>query len=180
MNIGFDLDKIFINTPSFVPDKLIDRLYKKGGNGDLWYRIPGPVEQSFRKLTHLPFMRPAIKKNIAFLKTISRKNNKLYLISSRYKFLKPETETIVKKYNFIKFFNDRFFNFQNKQPHIFKNEIIKKLKLDIYIDDDLSLLKYVAKNNPQIKFFWLNNGSQKINLPKNIIAIKNLPEIFNY
>jgi len=179
MNIGFDLDKVFIDTPSFVPDRLIDRLYKKSGNGNLLYRIPGPVEQAFRKLTHFPFMRPPIKKNLLFLKNFPKKNNKLYLISSRYKFLRPETAKIIKKYNFIKLFDELFFNFKDKQPHIFKDEVIKKLKLDLYIDDDLALLKYVAKNNPRTKFFWLNNNFQTIELPKNITSINNLSEIFN-
>ena len=29
MNIGFDLDKVFIDTPPFIPKTVIEKLYKK-------------------------------------------------------------------------------------------------------------------------------------------------------
>lgn len=178
MNIGFDFDKIFIDYPPFLPAKLFDKLYKKKDNGILLYRIPGIPEQIVRKALHLPFMRPAIKENLAFLKKIPKQNNKLYLISSRYKFLEPETNRLIKKYHLDKVFHALYFNFDNKQPHLFKNEILKKLKLDMYIDDDLSLLKYVSKENPKTKFFWLNTTQDNHTLPKNIIQINNLERIF--
>jgi hypothetical protein len=177
MRIGFDLDKIFINTPLFVPDKVINKFYKKRDDGVLLYRIPNYSEQLLRKATHLPFLRLPIKENLDFLKRIAKKDNNLYLISSRYKFLEKETTRIIKKYQLDKIFNSMHFNFENKQPHHFKNEILKKLNLDIYVDDDLSLLKHVAKNNPKTKFYWLNYTRNKQILPKNIIEIKKLEEI---
>jgi hypothetical protein len=179
MNIGFDFDKVFIDYPPLFPTRLIDRLYKQRDNGVLIYRIPSYPEQLFRKATHLPVLRPPIKENLEFLKNISKKNNKLYLISSRYKFLEPETTRLIKKYQLDKTFDKMFFNFDNKQPHLFKEAILKKLQLDLYIDDDLSLLKHVAKSNPKTKFFWLNTTLQTKQLPKNIFEIKKLKEIFN-
>lgn len=178
MNIGFDFDKVFINYPPFFPAKLIDRLYKQRDNGVLLYRIPSHPEQLFRKVTHLPFLRPPIQENLTFLKSIPKKNNKLYLISSRYKFLEPETTRLVKKYQLDTVFDKMYFNFENQQPHLFKEKILKKLHLDLYIDDDLSLLKHVSKSNPKTKFFWLNHTSDKKSLPKNVVEIKKLDEIF--
>ena len=178
MKIGFDLDKIFIDTPFLIPDAVINKFYKKRDNGVLLYNIPGYPEQLLRKITHLSFLRPAIKKNITFLKNIQKKQNKMFLISSRYKFLERETTHIVKKYHLDKIFDALYFNYENKQPHLFKNEVLKKLNLDIYIDDDLSLLKYVAKTNPATKFYWLNHKKENKTLPKNIISITKLEEIF--
>lgn len=177
MNIGFDFDKIFIDYPPFLPTQLFDKLYKKRDNGSLLYRIPGYPEQILRKTLHLPFMRPLIKDNLAFLKNISKKHNKLYLISSRFKFLKPETIRLIKKYELEKIFDGMYFNFDNKQPHLFKEKILQNLHLDLYVDDDLSLLKHVAKSNPKTKFFWLNHTTTKQSLPKNISEIKKLDEI---
>lgn len=179
MSIGFDFDKIFIDYPPLFPAKIIDKLYKQRDNGVLLYRIPSYPEQLFRKATHLPFLRPPIKENLALLKSISKENNKLYLISSRYKFLQPETNRLINKYKLDKIFDEMYFNFDNKQPHLFKEEILKKLHLDFYIDDDLSLLKHVAKSNPKTKFFWLNHTTDKKSLPKNISEIKKLGEIIN-
>ena len=177
MNIGFDLDKVFIDYPFFVPDKLIDRLYKKESNGDLLYRIPSNLEQIIRKASHHPFLRPVIKKNIEFLLTIPKKNNKLYLVSSRFGFLKNRTELLVKNLEFDKIFDGIYFNYKNIQPHLFKNAIIDKLDLDIYVEDDFPLVKYLAKHHRKTSFFWLNNKKGKKMLTRNIFAISNISDI---
>ena len=70
-----------------------------------------------------------------------------------------------------------YFNYDNKQPHEFKNEIIKKLNLDVLVDDDLQLLEYLTDKNPKAKFFWLNGKFSKP-LKKNLFAIKRLSELF--
>lgn len=185
MNIGFDLDRIFINTPPFVPGEIITKFYKKKDNGVLLYRIPSKPEQLFRRATHIPLFRPPIEENLAFLNSIPKKNHKLYLISSRYKFLEGVTNDLIKKYGLDKIFDELYFNYENKQPHIFKNEILKKLKLDIFIDDDLSLLQYVAKDNPKTKFYWLETDEKESvlshhkKLEKNVIPISHLSNILN-
>lgn len=185
MNIGFDLDRIFINTPPFIPGEIITKLYKKKDNGVLLYRIPSKPEQLFRRATHIPLFRPPIEENIEFLRSIPKKHNKLYLISSRYKFLEGVTNELIKKYNLDQVFDALYFNYENKQPHIFKNEVLKKLKLDVFIDDDLSLLQYVAKENPKTKFYWLETDEKGSalahykHLEKNVIPISRLSNILN-
>lgn len=177
MNIGFDLDKIFINNPPFIPSTIIEKLYRKKANGILLYRMPSRPEQLLRLFTHYPLFRPLIKKNIEFVKLLSAQNShKYYLISSRFKFLQKRTEKLTKKLNFEKVFHGIHFNFTNKQPHLFKNEVIKNLKIDRYVDDDLPLLKFLAKENPKIRFFWFNN-KKKEELGKNLHAITHLSEI---
>jgi len=180
MNIGFDLDKIFIDYPPFVSPRIIDKLYKKKDNGVLLYRIPSYPEQVFRRISHTPIFRPAIKENMEFLKNIPKNENKLYLISSRFKFLEKRTLKVIKRIGIDKIFDGMYFNFDNMQPHIFKQEVIENLQLDYYIDDDLSLIKHVAKTNPKTKFFWLKTTKDKVDLPENIFAISKLSEIFNH
>ena len=177
MNLGFDLDKVFIDYPPFVPDKLIDYLYKKKEDKTLVYRIPSRPEQLLRIFTHYSFFRPPIAKNVKFIKNLSKtKTNKYYLVSSRFSFLKKQTNDITNKYGLSKIFDQMFFNFENQQPHIFKNGVIKKIKIDRYVDYDLPLLKFIAEDNKNVKFFWLNKTIKK-QLSKNIIAITNISEI---
>ncbi len=179
MNIGFDLDKIFINYPPFMPDWLIDKLYKEKDNGILKYRIPGKAEQLIRKASHHPILRPLIKENVDFLGQLAKdKNNNLFLISSRFEFLKRRTDKLSKKYHFDEIFKKLYFNYNNIQPHIFKDEAIKEAKIDRYVDDDLSLLKYVAGTNPETLFFWLHpaNHTQK-QLDKNLFAITHINQL---
>ncbi len=178
MNIGFDLDKIFIDYPPFAPAALINRLYLKDCNNTLSYRIPKKPEQVIRLLTHYPLFRPPIIKNIQFVKDLVRQNkDKHYLISSRFGFLKKVTLNITKRYELNKIFDGMYFNFENNQPHIFKNGIIKKINIQRYVDDDLLLLKFLCIENPKIKFFWLNDKESK-KLENNLFAIKDLSEMF--
>lgn len=178
MNIGFDLDKVFIDYPPIFPSILFDKLYKKKDNGVLIYRIPSKPEQLVRRALHYPLLRPPIKNNLEFLKSIPKDKNKLYLISSRYKFLEGITNQLVKKYQLDTIFDGLYFNYENKQPHLFKNEVIKGLDLDLYIDDDLSLINYVAKHNKNTKFLWLNYRNQDKPREKNVYSINQLTEIF--
>ena len=153
MNIGFDLDNIFINTPPIVPRKIIEWLYKGKSNKSLKYRIPSKIEQIIRLFSHYPLFRLPITGNINYIKNLSLTNtNKYYLISSRFGFLKDRTDNLVKRYKLDKIFNTMYFNYENRQPHQFKNDVIRKLNLDTYIDDDLQLLEYLIDKNPKTKF----------------------------
>ena len=174
MKIGFDLDKIFIDYPPLIPDRLIDRLYRKKTSGELLYRIPSRPEQAVRRLSHISFFRPPIQKNITFLKSLTAKNHELYLISSRFQFLESATTALLRKYGFDEIFDGMYLNYENKQPHLFKNEVLKMLSLDIYVDDDLALLQFVSRENPQITFYWLNQINEKKEIAPNIFAISDL------
>ncbi len=182
MRIGFDLDKIFVDYPPFIPDQLIDRIYKKKSNGELIYRIPARPEQYLRSFFHLSIFRPIIKENIDVVKKIPRANNQLFLISSRFSFLEKRTKSILEKYQLDTLFDGMYFNFEDKQPHIFKNEILKKLHLDIYIDDDLHLLQYIARYHKKTQFFWLTSHPSHKDKHSlyNIIPITRLSEIVKY
>lgn len=176
MNIGFDLDKIFIDYPPFVPDIIFDKFYKKKSNGELLYRIPAKPEQFLRYLIHHPLLRPPIQKNLDFLYEFSKSKNNLFLISSRFGFLETRTNELVKKYGFEKIFKGLYFNYGNKQPHVFKNGVIKELKIQKYVDDDFALVKYLAKENKNVSFYWLNPTENK-KISDNITSITNLSQI---
>lgn len=177
MNLGFDFDKIFIDYPPFIPATFINKIYKKKANGNLSYRIPRKPEQILRLITHYHHFRPPITKNLEFIKQLrSSFNHKNYLISSRFSFLKKTTESLIEKHSLEELFDGFYFNFRDQQPHIFKNQILQKLNINRYVDDDLHLLKYAASYNPKILFFWLNDKI-KSNLSKNIIAITDISEM---
>lgn len=177
MNLGFDFDKIFIDYPPFAPSSLIDKLYKKKNTNVVIYRIPSKPEQIFRVMTHHPLLRPVIKENMLFIKNLRKKNrHKHYLISSRFSFLKKRTENLVKNQQLDTIFDGLFFNFNDEQPHIFKNRVIKKLTIHRYVDDDLDLLEYLLSKNANTKFFWLNNKHNGL-LKKNLFAITKLSGI---
>lgn len=180
MNIGFDLDEIFVSHPPFIPSSVILKLYGERANGKLSYRIPGWFEQQIRKLSHISFLRPPLQENINLLREASKKtaNVHYFLISSRYGFLNNQTKTILKKYKLANMFGKMYFNYDNQQPHLFKKEILQKERLDKYIDDDLPLLQFLAPLFPRVNFFWLNKRKNKT-LLNNLHAITNFSSIFN-
>ncbi len=152
MRIGFDLDRVFINYPPFVPSKLIDWLYRNHGH-TLSYRIPtSKVEIFIRQLSHLPIFRPPMRKNIKFVQQLaSNKKHNLFLISGRYSFLGKQSQTILGKYGLIAPFNKIYLNNKNEQSHLFKSRIIKEEKIELFVDDDADLLNYLHHHNTALK-----------------------------
>jgi hypothetical protein len=178
MNIGFDLDKIFINFPPLIPAKIIEVINKDNRNHGLKYRIPSKFEQNIRIASHNPILRSPITENLDYIKNPNLINkNKYFLISGRFNFLKGRTDNFIKQYGLEKVFKAMYFNYKNEQPHQFKETVIKKLNLDRFVDDDLQVLEYLSDKNRETKFFWLNKKISKP-LKKNLFAIKYLSEMF--
>lgn len=177
MNISFDLDGIFINTPPFIPKNIISWLYREN-NQILHYRFPSNEEQVIRKMSHIPLFRPPIQKNIDALRDIKRHTkHRLLLLSGRFGFLKNETDLILKKYKLNTFFDKYCLNYENKQPHLFKNAMVKKYNIRKHVDDDLPLLRFLADNNKKTMFYWLTNSNES-KIKQNIIPIQNIKEAF--
>lgn len=177
MNIGFDLDGIFVDTPPLIPKKVIEWLHRKKGP-TLTYRIPGKLEQYIREVSHAGLLRPRIAENILLLRNKTLKSNHTYtLISGRFGFLKRETACILMRYGIRDLFDYQFFNYANEQPHLFKNSIIKEQRVHRYVDDDLPLIEFLAAKHRHIRFFWFNKKEKRVR-GKNIIAITSLSEVF--
>lgn len=179
MNIGFDFDKVFIHHPHYIPATVINNLSKNNTTATLSYRIPSKAEQLLRLSTHTQAIRPPIMENIQLIENIARTNkNKYFVISGRFGYLKKRTENFIRKYQLNKFFDGLFFNYENRQPHEFKEQMIHKLEIKRYIDDDYGLLDYLSKRNRDIVFFWLNNKKSESIYP-NLIAITHLKDALN-
>ena len=176
MHIGFDLDGIFVATPPFIPKKVIEWLYR-GHDQKFFYRFPTRAEQAVRVITHMPILRPLMQKNIDILKKKKKTGHAYYLISSRFGFLRARTHAIITTHKLSEVFDMMYFNFDNAQPHLFKDAVIKKLAISRYIDDDLPLLQFLAKQNSRILFYWLNSKEKK-EIEKNLFAITDLRDVF--
>lgn len=178
MKIGIDFDKVFVSLPPLVPPSIIDMFYKKK-TATLTYRMPGAIEKKIRALSHSTLFRHPLKENIESLIEISKKNPEIYLISSRFSFLKEQTDLWLRDQKIEKYFKKMYFNFEDKQPHIFKDEIIKKLGIDIFIDDDLDLLMYLNEKNSKIKLYFLTDKKiPQSSLNKNIQQVYDLEEFY--
>lgn len=180
MNIGFDFDRVLVNYPPFVPAWLIDWLYRRHDKKELTYRIPhSKAEQLLRKLSHFHLFRPRIFENTEFVCHFPNNphHHNLYLISSRYKFLENITHKLLKRYCLKDVFSSVNLNTKNEQPHFFKEKVIKRLNIDLYIDDDLDLLTYLSKTCPKTKLLWYNPTHKTYPVSQGVITVTKIADI---
>lgn len=157
IRIGFDLDGVIVGKPPIISQGLMDSLVRNKSKKELSYRYPKTkFERFIRWVSHNPILRPPIWKNVEIIKELSKSSKcKLYVVSSRYSFLKERTIQWFGYYRLDDHFDGIYINTRNRQPHIYKSDLIKKLKLDIFIDDDLPLIKYLRKNLPSKNIIYV-------------------------
>ncbi|MBN1262748.1 MAG: hypothetical protein JW991_00130 [Candidatus Pacebacteria bacterium] len=162
IRLGFDLDGVIVDKPRLVPKSLLERLFK-GSQKGLNYRFPGNgLEQVIRRLSHFYLFRPPLKGNIKVIRKIKRKRRTvLYLISSRYFFLEKETRIWLKKRKIDDLFDGFILNLKNEQPHLFKERMIKKLKLDYYFEDDPLIVGYLKSRIKKTRIFLVKNDGEE-------------------
>ncbi len=159
IKIGIDLDGVIIGKPFFMPKRLLEWLYCSHGNRQKKYRFPElKVEIWLRKLSHHPLLRPPLGKNLEAIKKLAKKKNvEIYIISGRYSFLKKRTQVWLEKNEINQLFQKIIINQQNQQPHIFKKEMVQKLKLDYFFDDDPIIINYLKEKIKGTKLFLVKN-----------------------
>src|SRR4030042_4295927 len=164
IKIGFDLDGVIIGKPPFVPKYLMEILVRKRDHG-LAYRYPeSKIERWIRRLSHLPLLRPPIKKNIKLIHELYKsKNYELYVVSSRYSFLEGRTNEWFRYYRLRDLFKEIYINLKNEQPHLYNEKMIKKLKLNVFIDDARPLLRYLKKELKNVDLVFVEKQEEKFN-----------------
>jgi len=165
VRIGFDLDGVIIDKPPFIPHSIMEKLVREHDHKKLSYRYPtSSFERKIRFWSHHPLLRPPIKKNIRLIKELYKsKNYKLFVVSSRYSFLEERTRQWFRFYKLRKFFEKVYINLEDAQPHLFKEEMIKRLKLDVFIDDDLPLLDYLRKQLKNVDLVYVEDQKKYLN-----------------
>ncbi|MBP6979424.1 hypothetical protein KBB41_00065 [Candidatus Curtissbacteria bacterium] len=186
INIGIDIDGIFVDKPPLVPAKVINYLYRKTNSKSLEYKIPiNYFDKKMRIISHLKIFRPIIKNNLNWFKeSLNNKDINIFIVSGRYSFLENRTKKLLKN-NGINLQKEKVkLNSKDIQPHIFKNQIIKNLNIDFMIDDDIFMLKYLSAHNPNTTFVWYagspyfkSNLDYKLNQFKNLVKIDNLKNL---
>jgi uncharacterized HAD superfamily protein len=161
IKIGFDLDGTLVDKPFLIPNSLIQWLFK-GHRKGLDYRFPKTkLEQFIRRLSHFYLFRPPIKLNLKFLKKIANnKDCRLYLISSRYSFLKKETRVWLEKRAIKNLFQKIELNHQDQPPYLFKEKKLRQLGVEVYFEDDPAIAGYLKKKLPRTKICLVGRSSK--------------------
>ncbi|MFN4212880.1 MAG: hypothetical protein ACK4FL_02885 [Microgenomates group bacterium] len=160
LKVGFDLDGVILDNPirSF---RLIAKKFKFikpiifKQEKEPFYYPNTKIEKFIWRLLHKTSWRinPAIKK---IKSLVDNKKINAYLITGRYSFLKDDSKIWFKKLKFQKVFRGFYFNNKDLQPNEFKVKIIKKLKLDIYVEDNWDIIEKL-NSHTKAKIFWITN-----------------------
>ncbi len=158
LRIGFDLDGVIINKPPFIPQFLMEKLVVAEKNKKLVYRFPDTkLEKLLRWLSHHPLLRPPISKNIKLIHELYKSQDyELYVVSSRYSFLEGRTKQWFRHYKLRGLFKKIYINLEDEQPHLFKEKMIGKLNLNVFIDDDYFLLQYLKEKVKNVDFYYMD------------------------
>lgn len=160
--IAFDLDGVIVDKPPLIPKGVLEWLFRgRCRKEELCFYFPqSGWEQSLRKFSHFYLFRPPIKENIDLIKKIAQDPRyEIYIVSGRYSFLTKETTNWLSKWQI----NDSWFkkiytNLTNEPPHLFKEKVLRQIRADIFVDDNLQTVEYLRKRMPGGQFLLFQKG----------------------
>ncbi|MCR4264404.1 MAG: hypothetical protein NUV98_06840 [Candidatus Roizmanbacteria bacterium] len=151
LRIGFDFDGVIAYNPL--------RVLRRPAMGMKQFFFPSseltfpiPRQKTFRflwELAHETSFFPSY--GFAELKRLLRgKKIEAYILTGRFSFLEDNLRRWLVKWNADNMFTGIYVNKEFEQPHHFKEQMLKKLKLDYYVEDNLDIVTYLLTSK-QIK-----------------------------
>ena len=161
LKVGFDLDGVILYNPIrlvrpiaklFKPLKFF--IFKQ--EKEFFYYPKSKIEQFLFFLLHKTSFKPdPALKDIKQL--VEAKKIKAYIITGRYSFLTKDYETWLRKIKAETIFDKCYQNKNDLQPNEFKEIMIKKLNLDVYIEDNWDIIRKIKSQKSKVKIFWITN-----------------------
>lgn len=167
LKVGFDFDGVILYNPIRIFRPIIafiKSIFFNHKKPLTFYYPKTKIEKLCWRIFHLSSLFPSAGlKEIK--KLVKEKKIKAYLITGRYSFLKKDLQKWIRSLKLRDFFSGIYYNQKDEQPHFFKEKIIKKLNLDIYIEDNWDIVNYLKnqmknrknRNGKKIKIFWIYN-----------------------
>lgn len=161
VRVGFDLDGVLLYNPfriarpivAFAKRVVIRQTKTK------FYVPESSTGQSIWRILHTSSMW--IEDGFQNAKKLI-KNNKIegYIITARYGFLQEDFDKWHEKLEAEKYFKKCYVNKNNKQPHVYKNELVQKLDLDYFIEDNWDIVRALSTDpkNANRKILWIYNA----------------------
>jgi uncharacterized HAD superfamily protein len=158
LKIGLDLDGVILYNPARIVRPIIagiKKLFFKERK-DKFLVPQTKFQQIIWEIFHLSsiFIAPGFDE----IKQMAKeKKIELYLITARYSFLEKGVEDFIKKINGDQIFKKWYYNKYDEQPHLYKDKFMKKLKLDIFVEDNYDIANYLTKKNENLQVYWITN-----------------------
>lgn len=175
LRVGFDLDGVLLYNPARIIRPIVKLLKHKRiiKRKELDFYIPKTkLQKFFWSIFHKSslFLAPGYKD---LKQLVNEGKIEAFLITGRFAHLKGDYESWLKKLDANHVFIKSFYNQHDKQPHKYKYQITKKLKLDIFVEDNYDIVSYIYEKNPKLKVFWISNiFDRKISYPYKFLDLK--------
>lgn len=165
LKVGFDLDGVILYNPVRVLrplSALISKfIFKKKTTS---FFIPqNPAAKFAWYLLHKTSFIPARGLN-DLRKLVQEGKVEAHLVTGRYASLTQDFKNWMKSIDSEHLFTSQSPNLKNEQPHIFKQRMIKKLGLDIYVEDNWDIVRELTKATGsklqatgKTRVFWITN-----------------------
>ncbi|MBI2008363.1 hypothetical protein HYS82_01770, partial [Candidatus Amesbacteria bacterium] len=140
IRVGLDFDGVVVYNPLRLVRAPIT-FFKREilGIRRLTFFVPQKKwQQEVWKLIHKSSLLPANGLNL-FRRLVKEGTIEAHLITARFSFLDGHLYEWLEKHRLLKLFKTINMNLDNKQPHVFKEEMIKKYKLDYFVEDNLNV-----------------------------------------
>jgi len=157
IRIGLDLDGVVLYNPARIMRpivKLVKSIFFKE-RLSTFYIPKSEIEKKFWFIFHKSsiFVSPGFE----LVKKLSkRKDVEFFIITGRFDYLKEDLYKWIDKINGRKFLKGIYHNKDNEQPHIFKEKMLNKLKLDYFVEDNLDIVAHLHKYS-KTKVYWISN-----------------------
>jgi hypothetical protein len=158
LKVGFDFDGVVAYNPFRViraPVTFLKQNILGVKKLQFWYPQKR-WQQIFWTILHESSVFPA--KGVDLLKEVTKEEKiEAHLVTARYSFLDDRLYNWLDRHNLRKIFKTINLNKKDEQPHLFKEKIIEKYKLDIFIEDNLDIVNHLHKKKWNTRIFWIYN-----------------------
>lgn len=157
IKVGFDFDGVIAYNPFRIIRAPIAYVKENvfGQKKLSFYYPTSKLQQIFWKIIHESSIFPA--KGIFLLrKLVEERNIEAHIITARYSFLDKQLYAWLERKNIRNLFKSINLNKKDEQPHLFKEKIVRERDLDIFIEDNLDIVKHLHGRG-KAKIYWIYN-----------------------
>lgn len=184
LRVGFDLDGVILYNPIrvFRPFASFFKFLKPflfHEKAESFYFPNSAIEKFIWRQLHKTSYKIADGYD-SIKKLIENRRFEAYLITSRYDFLKSDFEYWIKKLKAKKNFKAYYYNKTNMQPNAYKRNMIKKLKLNYFVEDNWGIIQKLNGSLKTVKIMWVSNFFDKnIDYRYKFFSLKEVADYFS-
>ncbi len=173
IKVGLDFDGVVAYNPFRIIRAPVTWFKREVlGVKRLRFFVPStPLERFFWIVVHESSVFPA--NGTKLLRELSKRPDmEFHLITARFHFLQPSLTRWLRRYGMESIFTSVNMNMHDLQPHEHKLDVIERLKLDYFVEDNWDIVEYVQPRTSAVVYWNYNVTDRRIDYPHKIPYLK--------